>query len=274
MQPMLCKNNPKSFFKKVAPENVMVSMKLDGVRCLADADLETYTSRNGKPFKNFDIFTPYLQRLAEVLREEYKIDQAIFDGEVVAEGGDFSKVMTQVHRIKEVDPSQLRFQVFDIVLPGYEFYDRYKMLVLAEAKLDFGPVEIVPHIHIHIADEQTLLECTEVAVENGYEGLVLKDATSPYEHKKSVFWLKSKLTETADIAVIGVVPGTGKHEGRMGALLCDFNGVTVKVGTGFSDAEREEFMENPPALIEVSYQEITKAGSLRFPAFIRVRNDK
>jgi DNA ligase-1 len=60
----------------------------------------------------------------------------------------------------------------------------------------------------------------------------------------------------------------------MGALLCNYEGHEVKVGTGFSDVEREEFMERPPAMIEVKFQEKTKAGSLRFPAFIRVREDK
>jgi len=60
----------------------------------------------------------------------------------------------------------------------------------------------------------------------------------------------------------------------MGALVVDFNGKKVKVGGGYSDTERAVFMHHPPTLIEVHYKEITEDGSMLFPTFARVREDK
>ncbi|MBI1915318.1 MAG: DNA ligase, partial [Planctomycetes bacterium] len=67
--------------------------------------------------------------------------------------------------------------------------------------------------------------------------------------------------------------GKGKHKGRLGAVevvLAD--GTRFSVGTGFSDAERE----NPPpvgAVITFRYQELSDGGVPRFPSFVRVRKD-
>ena len=50
------------------------------------------------------------------------------------------------------------------------------------------------------------------------------------------------------------------------------SGLTFSVGTGFSDAQRQ----NPPAvgsLITYRYQEMTDRGVPRFPSFVRVRSD-
>ena len=61
--------------------------------------------------------------------------------------------------------------------------------------------------------------------------------------------------------------------GRMGALQCRLrSGVAFKVGTGFSDHERE----HPPAVgtvISFRYGELTDANVPRFPAYLRVRPD-
>lgn len=101
------------------------------------------------------------------------------------------------------------------------------------------------------------------AVAAGYEGIVLRQGDK---------WIKAKPTETFDVEVTGIQPGTGKHEGRMGALLTTMG----KVGTGFSDEQREQL--NDPALIgqkiEVECMSLTPQGKFRHPRFIRVRFDK
>lgn len=96
----------------------------------------------------------------------------------------------------------------------------------------------------------------------GEEGLVLRQGD---------VWLKVKAKETHDIMVLAVVPGKGKHVGRMGALLTDRG----KVGTGFTDAMREELMDiEPGTTIEVDCMGLTPSGKFRHPRFIRVRFDK
>jgi DNA ligase-1 len=83
--------------------------------------------------------------------------------------------------------------------------------------------------------------------------------------------VKSKKDDEA--LVIGHEAGKGKHAGRLGALSCKLrSGKRFKVGTGFSDAQREA---PPPvgAVITFSYFELTNDGVPRFPAFERVRPD-
>jgi DNA ligase 1 len=73
------------------------------------------------------------------------------------------------------------------------------------------------------------------------------------------------------VTVIGHQPGAGRHRGRLGAIIVRLaSGVECAVGTGFSDAQREQ----PPAVgsvITLKYQELTDAGVPRFPVFVRVR---
>lgn len=99
-------------------------------------------------------------------------------------------------------------------------------------------------------------------VAHGYEGLVLRQGNK---------WLKVKPTENYDVPVIEIQPGTGKHEGRMGALVTPMG----KVGTGFTDAQREELSTLPlGTVIEVECMQLTKGGKFRHPRFVRVRYDK
>ncbi len=122
------------------------------------------------------------------------------------------------------------------------------------------------------------------AVALGWEGLVLRKITPragmvPYEEG---VWLKVKPAETYDVRVTGAVEGTGKHKGRLGALQ------TAKgdVGTGFTDAEREEIWRkwedplrylNDPlegSIVEVEFMGWTPDGKFRHPRFVRFRPDK
>lgn len=105
------------------------------------------------------------------------------------------------------------------------------------------------------------------ALADGYEGLVLRQGDK---------WLKVKPIETYDVKVTGIIEGTGKHKGRMGALMTDMG----KVGTGFSDFERIQWWEAEypeavaGALIEVECMQLTPAGKFRHPRFVRIRYDK
>ena len=102
-----------------------------------------------------------------------------------------------------------------------------------------------------------------LVVEEGYEGLVLRQGNK---------WLKVKPSETYDVPVIGMVEGTGKYKGKMGALITEMG----KVGTGFTDADREVFfpMNVKGLIIEVECMSLTPAGKFRHPRFKRVRWDK
>jgi hypothetical protein len=94
----------------------------------------------------------------------------------------------------------------------------------------------------------------------GDEGLVLRQGN---------VWLKVKSSDTFDVQVTDVVPGRGKHTGRMGALMTERG----KVGTGFTDAQRSEVWR-VGEIIEVECMSLTPSGKFRHPRFVRRRFDK
>jgi DNA ligase-1 len=80
-----------------------------------------------------------------------------------------------------------------------------------------------------------------------------------------------------------VEEGTGRNQGKLGALVCSGNDdgrmIDVNVGSGFTDEQRAEFWEDREVLVnqvvEVRADAVTQnqdgSYSLRFPRFLRFR---
>ncbi|MFW6242875.1 MAG: hypothetical protein ACOC2W_01835 [bacterium] len=288
---MLCQKDLDKFFKLCNYDfiKLMWSVKLDGVRCTTTGN-GMYLSRNGKQFPNFNILDEEIDILNDTLKYLYpeilwnKIPK---DGEVLVESSnkaDFQKLMTQIKRLKEVDPSSFIFYIFDIDIKDVKFIDRYNYLYNAFDYIEkqgkkLEKIKLLPHYRFDnsFTKISDILELANQKISEGYEGLVLKKVDSPYENKYSKYWCKVKETETADVEVIGWEYGDKgkKYENVMGRLNCRFSsGIIFNVGIGFEDWEREEFMINTPKIIEIEYQELTKDGKPRFASFKRVREDK
>lgn len=103
---------------------------------------------------------------------------------------------------------------------------------------------------------------------------MLRKRLGLYQAGRSSNVVKMKVADDAEAEVIGHLPGKGKHEGRLGALVVKMpNGVQFRVGTGFSDAQRED----PPAIgshITYRYNGFTKNGIPKFARFMRVDHSK
>jgi DNA ligase 1 len=110
-------------------------------------------------------------------------------------------------------------------------------------------------------------------VRDGGEGLMLHRGDAPYRAVRNDDLLKVKTHEDAEARVIGHVPGKGRHVGRMGALLVQTTeGIRFKLGTGFTDAERD----TPPAVgtwVTYRFRGLNESGVPRFASFVRVRTD-
>jgi len=107
----------------------------------------------------------------------------------------------------------------------------------------------------------------------GGEGLMLRKPDSAYTVGRSYDLLKVKTFKDAEATVIKHLSGSGKHAGRLGALLVEQpNGIQFAIGTGFTDQERE----NPPpvgSIITFKYYGFHESGIPRFASFLRVRED-
>ena len=202
----------------------------------------------------------------------------IYDGEVDAgQTKSFQKLMTQVRKLEGVDPQIFKFHIFDLALDGLDFIKRYQMMHDVLTTSTFSKIFLLEHFQVPswVTSEYDLARLAQTHIAQGEEGIVVKLYTAPYEYKRSKYWLKMKKFHTIDVQVIGWEYGTGKNSDVIGKLNCVLNnGTTFNVGSGLSDQERIEFMDNTPTLIEVAYQEITNDGKPRFGTFVRVRDDK
>lgn len=103
---------------------------------------------------------------------------------------------------------------------------------------------------------------------------MLRKEGSYYKSGRSRDLLKVKTFYDAEAIVIAYKPGTGKHEGRMGALrLLMENGKEFDCGTGFSDAERQ-YPPQRGSVVKYAFQELTKTGTPRFPSYKGIAIDK
>ena len=93
----------------------------------------------------------------------------------------------------------------------------------------------------------------------GGEGVMLNVADAPYEIKRSKYLLKMKHTEEYTLKVIDMIEGTGKYEGMLGALIVDYNGQKLGIGSGFTDDQRLVIWQNPDKYLG-KYVEIDTFG--------------
>jgi len=150
-------------------------------------------------------------------------------------------------------------------------------------------VELLPHIMVDLdtaAGKDQLERYAKDNVNAGFEGIMIKNMDAPYQCKRSTDWMKFKPVYDYDLTVIGIEEGTGKNIGRMGALVCegidDGKHITVNVGSGYTDVERQSYWDDKESVIGqtavVMADAITQnqdgSYSLRFPRFKTFRDDK
>lgn len=136
---------------------------------------------------------------------------------------------------------------------------------------------------MYTGDDQDMIEkCLIEANRNGWEGIMI-NRNERYQFKRTNAILKYKSFNTIDLECIGMIEGTGKYEGMMGALCCKFGDNIVNVGTGFDDMTRKFIWEQGSwikgKIIEVKYKDITSDSitglkSLQFPVFVQIKADK
>ena len=270
--------------------NKMVEVKLDGVRVITilypNGDVTQY-SRNGKELVNF----PHIKE--QFSKTSCYDVPMVFDGEVMS--ANFQDLMQVIHKKNgSSEAGDAVLHLFDM-LPLEDFnkgiYNKSQVDRTAELTDWFGKVSatnlvnniaILDHEVINLDTDEGQKAYSDInskAIAGGYEGIMIKDLDAPYECKRSASWLKLKPFIEVSLEVIDVEEGTGKNEGRLGALVCsghdDGTDITVNVGSGFTDSLRDDIWSSRNdtigRVVEIRADAITqnKDGtySLRFPRF-------
>jgi bifunctional non-homologous end joining protein LigD len=277
-------------------------IKWDGVRALV-------YSEPGRLRIEGRRLTDMTERYPELrpLNRQLGSRDAILDGEIVAFDDDgrpsFERLQHRMHltgdsrikrRAKEIP---VVLAIFDVLyLDGRDLMARpyeERRALLDELKLE-GPNWRTPAAHP--GEGTALRSATE---QQGLEGVVAKRLGSPYEPgRRSPHWLKIKNKRRQELVVGGWLPGEGKRESTIGALLVGFHSpdgrfrYAGRVGTGFTQKalrDLEERLEplrrktspfatppkppkgavfvSPELVCEVEYTEWTSEMVLRHPAY-------
>lgn len=277
--------------KKIAGKKLL-EPKLDGVRVLTFVNMDNRTvtqyTRNGKELVNFPHITKAIEDNIDLIGRS-----VILDGEMISTS--FQALMKQVHRKDNVQSDDAVLMLFDII-PLSEFQTgksilgqkrRTNLLKGMKAIFDkIGSIGVIPQIEVDLASyvgEMQFKDFNKEAIDNGYEGIMIKDIDAKYECKRSASWLKMKPFIEVSLEIKNVEEGTGKNEGRLGALVLegidDGKTINVNCGSGFSDDDRTEFWGDrdslPGQIVEVRADAVTQnqdgSYSLRFPRFLRFR---
>ena len=248
--------------------------KYDGIRLLAFRKGNTVRlfSRNQLP--------QIYPAVADVIGA-LPVDQVILDGEV-----DWSGRNGEYH-------------VFDLLwLNGRDLMQ----LPLMERHAVLHGLEL--RSPLHAVAEITGEKPWERACREGWEGVIAKRRDSPYEHRRSPYWLKMKCEASQELVVGGFTDPQGARHGLGALLLGYFEGgdfvFAGKVGTGFDTKQlvglraRLDELEiaqspftkavglprirahwvRPKVVVQVAFIEWTVHGKLRHGRFLSIREDK
>jgi DNA ligase-1 len=269
IRPMLAErlSSAEAIVKKMGDKPVAAEYKLDGERLQIHKD--------GKAVKLFsrrlEVITSHYPDATDLVSKHVKAKTAILEAEVVAineDTGEYLPFQELMHRRRKYGIEQaiadypVALNFFDILfagtvdLTGKPYTSRRKKLVdIVDLTERTRPVPATT-----TSEPGKIEDFMEEAIENGCEGLVVKDPDSPYRAGAREFaWIKlkreyrSELTDTLDLVVIGAFHGKGRRAGAYGTYLLAtrdekrnvFTSV-AKVGTGFSNKD----LENIPKLLK------------------------
>jgi len=282
---MLAKDGKKcKKLKEIVAKGVFVSPKLDGYRCIAvcDGNDVTMYSRNGTIYENFPAVREELIALTKAK------GPFVFDGEIMSDTfNDMQRNAFSSDNRKQV--GDVNFHVFGMIDYNEWESENFKQTTSEREAIrgsffsgmkatECPCIKYVSQKEVYDVDDVLKLEREYMA--KGYEGAMVLPGDLPYfKGKKSNKLMKFKTMLSMECEISGMTEGINKYIGMLGALnLVQENDVTCDCGSGFDDKQRKEFWDNPNSMIgrtiEVRYQELTPDGVMRFPIFVRFRDDK
>lgn len=272
-------------------ETIFITQKLNGTRCVY-YNGELY-SRQGKKFTGlWRIQNEILELLG---LNNYK--KWVLDGELLYKKPDNMtdseafQIGTGIANSDSEDKKELVYTIFDIIpaevfenhINSLPYSHRHSILLSILGKvhsINLDHLDVVPFFYSG-NDHSKIQTYLDYAEKHDMEGIMI-NLDTPYEFKRTKNLIKVKKFFDIDLKCIGVEEGSGKYKGTLGYIICEYEGNTVKCGSGFTDEQRNHFWNHPDSIVNktvtIKYKEKTQnkngTKSLQFPVFITVRFDK
>ena len=263
---------------------VFIQPKLDGVRCLIQADsysdkgsiipIVTAYSRTGKEWKNIDHI---LQALVPFFTKHPNV---VLDGELYNHDfkDDFEQIISMVRKTKPTDEARaksalnVQFHCYDIVNKKMKFSTRNEW-IRSNLPLGFG-IKHVPTIQMTSEEGARLTHA--VNLKAGYEGSIVRIDT-PYQCKRSHSLRKFKDFHDSEAILVNWVEGKGKRKGTIGKFIAiDFEGNSFGMPVMDNFKYLQDNFKNMQQWLgktaTFTYFERTKANSYRHPLFKCIRD--
>ena len=267
---------------------VFVQPKLDGVRCVIQAEpayppqingveflqIVAY-SRTGKEWKNINHILEQLEPFFD------KYPNVILDGELYnhAFKDDFEQIISMVRKSKPtaearaISAENVQFHCYDIIDEELPFDQRCEFI--SQSLMLMGD-SIRTLDTIMIYDEEDAQSVHKSNIKKGYEGSIVR-TNETYQCKRSYSLRKIKDFHDAEAEITGWVEGKGKRIGTIGKFTAvdkDGNEFGMPVMDKFKilQANFETMKDWVGETATFTYFERTKANSYRHPLFKALRN--
>ena len=288
-------------YKNSIPNEFTITEKLDGHRTLCVVDdmgfVDFFTRKGNDVLRLTQIEDSVKNWVGKtnILGRATFNSGVVLDGEVIVQKGETDDLFNETSKIirKNGEKTGLVFHVFDII-PRETFLsnDMSKPLPYSERRKTLDSLfsiaddqewlKLVPALYSG-GDTEQIEKIAHDLIEEGKEGAMVNDNSANYQFGRTKSLLKVKEFHSADLVVTGYFEGQGKYEGTLGGLIVDYNGNEVKVGSGFTDEQRDEYWAKRDEMINRIVQidffsESTNQNndeiSLRFPTIKGIREDK
>ena len=263
-----------------------ITTKIDGSRIIAmkDNGKVSFWTRQGQSYEGLVDLQTELENSPE--------DNFVFDGEIVAIDTDLEntyKNTMKLSRTKDQAKHGLQMLVFDYMpIANFkmqccplDYRSRRGVLTAIFDFNNFKYFKLLPKLY-QGTDTSKIIEILNEQTAQGQEGIMINIVDAPYDFKRTNNLLKVKKFQDTELEVLSLEEGTNKLAGTLGAFVCKYKDNVVRVGSGLSDEDRAYFWNNQDKIIgkyitvkyfETSTDSKTGLESLRFPIYMRVRED-
>jgi len=245
-----------------------VQRKFDGTRCVSIPNVGLF-SRNKKKYPHLEHITQEINMLPANI---------ILDGELYSESISFQEIVGIVKRqslLKDDIQKQMHIKLFVYdIINDQPYHKRYQSLIELFQKYNFKHLVLV-HSDT-CASKEEMLEKHALYVEQGYEGIMLRNKNGLYKGTRTNDLQKYKQFMDDEYKVVGFEEGNGLEKGAVIWVCENKYKVAFRVRPrGSREMRQEQFINGANyigKMITVRFQELTNDGLPRFPVGIAFRD--